>query len=121
MYILSSYEADSILYATVGTFILAVILGLFACQTRYDFTDWGPYLHIFLIGLMIFGIVVQFLNINLRVCNCCTHSLCLIYDVQLLIGGKKYELNESEYIFGVFILYIDIVTLFLYLLSFSKD
>lgn len=40
----------------------------------------------------------------------------MIYDVQLVMGGRKYELSEEEYVFGALILYIDIIQLFLILL-----
>ncbi|KII70288.1 Protein lifeguard 1 [Thelohanellus kitauei] len=50
------YDADSIMQAAVLTFILSAVLMLFACQTRYDFTGWGPYLLVASIGLLIFGI-----------------------------------------------------------------
>ncbi|VDQ05699.1 unnamed protein product [Trichobilharzia regenti] len=41
----------------------------------------------------------------------------LIYDTQLLIGGRTYSLNPEEYIFGTLILYIDIIMIFTYLLK----
>ena len=42
----------------------------------------------------------------------------LAYDTQMLIGGRKYELSPEEYIFGALQLYLDIVYLFLIILSF---
>lgn len=40
----------------------------------------------------------------------------MVYDVQLIMGGRKYELSEEEYVFGALILYVDIINLFLILL-----
>ncbi|KAF0987066.1 hypothetical protein HZS_4475 [Henneguya salminicola] len=77
-----NYDTDSILYAAGGTLILTVVLTLFACQTKYDFTGWGPYLLIFSIGLMIFGIFAAIFADKSK-------TLYLIFDVQLLIGGKS--------------------------------
>ena len=33
------------------------------------------------------------------------------------MGGRKYELNPEEYVYGALILYIDIIYIFLFLLS----
>ena len=34
---------------------------------------------------------------------------------QLIVGGKRYEIEEEEYIFGALNLYMDIVYLFLFI------
>ena len=45
-------------------------------------------------------------------------SFYIIYDTQIMIGGNhKYSLSPEEYIFAALNLYLDIVNLFLYLLS----
>lgn len=45
-------------------------------------------------------------------------SLYIIYDTQIMLGGNhKYSLSPEEYIFAALNLYLDIVNLFLYLLS----
>ena len=41
----------------------------------------------------------------------------LAYDTQMLMGGRKHELSPEEYIFGALQLYLDIVYLFLIILS----
>ena len=42
----------------------------------------------------------------------------IVYDTQLMIGGKhKYSLDPEEYVFAALNLYLDIINLFLYLLS----
>ena len=40
----------------------------------------------------------------------------LIFDTQLVMGGKRYELCIDDYIVGALILYLDIIMIFLYLL-----
>ena len=45
-------------------------------------------------------------------------SLYIVYDTQMMMGGKhKYSLSPEEYIFAALNLYLDIINLFLYLLS----
>ena len=45
-------------------------------------------------------------------------SVYIVYDTQLMIGGKhKYSLSPEEYIFASLNLYLDIINLFMYILS----
>ena len=44
-------------------------------------------------------------------------SLYLVYDTQLMLGGKhKYALSPEEYIFAALNIYLDVVQLFMYIL-----
>ena len=44
-------------------------------------------------------------------------SLYLIYDTQLMLGGKhKYALSPEEYIFAALNIYLDVINLFRYIL-----
>lgn len=41
----------------------------------------------------------------------------LVYDIQLMMGGKhKYSISPEEYIFAALNLYVDIVNIFMYIL-----
>lgn len=45
-------------------------------------------------------------------------SFYLVYDTQLMMGGKhKYSLSPEEYIFAALNLYLDIINIFLYILT----
>ena len=44
------------------------------------------------------------------------YGLYIIYDTQLIAGGRKHELSLDDYVIGALILYIDIIMLFLELL-----
>ena len=41
----------------------------------------------------------------------------LVYDTQMIVGGRKHELSPEEYVYGALQLYIDVVYLFLIILS----
>ena len=41
----------------------------------------------------------------------------LVFDTQQIIGGRKHEMSPEEYIFGALQLYLDIVYLFLMILT----
>lgn len=43
-------------------------------------------------------------------------SLYMIFDIQLIMGGRSNELSPEEYILGAALLYIDILQLFQYML-----
>ena len=44
-------------------------------------------------------------------------SLYIIYDTQLMMGGKhKYSLDPEEYIFAALNIYLDVINLFMYIL-----
>lgn len=51
------------------------------------------------------------------------HFQFLAYDTQLVIGGRKrkYELSPEEYINGALQLYMDVVNIFLAVLSLSGN
>ena len=45
-------------------------------------------------------------------------GMFLVYDTQMVMGGRKYELSPEEYIYGALQLYLDVVYLFIIILSF---
>ncbi|XP_038058413.1 protein lifeguard 3-like isoform X2 [Patiria miniata] len=95
---------------------------LFSIQTKYDFTSCGGFLFIFAWSLFLFGFIAiftysQILYTVYAWLAALLFSLFLAYDTQLLVGGKRYQLSEEEYIYGALNLYIDIVYIFLIILS----
>ena len=46
-------------------------------------------------------------------------SMYVVYDTQLIIGGKhkKFQFSVDDYIFAALALYLDIINLFLYILA----
>ncbi|CAG0889234.1 unnamed protein product [Cyprideis torosa] len=44
-------------------------------------------------------------------------SISLIYRTQLIVGGRQYEIHESEYALGAVMLFTDIINLYLYMLQ----
>lgn len=57
--------------------------------------------------------------INIRhASKVCTWFLqFLVYDTQLIIGGRRHEISAEEYIYGALQLYVDIVYIFLIILN----
>lgn len=103
----------------------AVCLGLtlFAFQTKWDFTVMGGVLFVAVIILMVFGIVAIFVQVKVlqlvyASLGAFIFSIYLIYDTQMMMGGKhKYSISPEEYIFAALNLYLDIVQIFMYILT----
>jgi len=116
----------SVLLAMAITIAVVVLLSVFACQTRYDFTGSGPYLMaallIFIVFFMIAGIWLRFNKVYNLVYACIgvlLFSALLIWNTQMIVGGKnrKYSLGPDEYVAGALSLYLDIINIFLFILS----
>ena len=100
-----------------------VVVGLtiYAWKTKSDFTVLGGALAVFGFGLMMFAIFVMlFRSEALTMLYCIVvvilFGFYLIFDTQMIIGEKRYELNDEDYILGALVLYLDIVVLFIYIL-----
>lgn len=47
----------------------------------------------------------------------------IVYDTQLIVGGahKKHEFGVDDYVFAALNLYLDIINLFIFILSIIND
>ena len=120
----SYYNAVVVLLAVGGVIVLTLALTLFAFQTRWDFTYLSGGLLAFLIILIIFGIFAAIfqnaiLSIVYASIGMLVFSAFLIYDTQMIIGGKHITISykTDEYVFDALSLYLDIINLFMFLLS----
>jgi len=122
---LATFTEPTIVYIAIGA-TLGLVLGLvaFSFQTKYDFTGKAPYLFVGLIALWIFGITLIFIEearstrIVFAALGVLLFSFLLVYDLQLIIGGKsrRYTLSVDEYVFASLSLYLDIIYIFIFLL-----
>lgn len=48
-------------------------------------------------------------------------SVYLVFDLQMVMGGHKYELSADEYVFATLNLYMDIINIFLYILRLVSE
>ena len=106
-----------------------VVLGLtiFALQTKIDFTMCNGILFVLVLCLMIFGIFCaifpsNIMNVVYASLGAVIFSCYIVVDTQLMMGGKhKYNLDPEEYVFASLNLYLDIINLFLMILSLVGD
>lgn len=125
------YTLDSVLLAVGITAVVVLALTLFACQTSYDFTGFGPYLFAATMCLMAFSIAFMFatwmglagtpgfqtLYMIYAMGGAMLFSFYIVFDTQLIVGGKHaIQFSIDDYAAAAIHLYIDIVQLFLFIL-----
>lgn len=119
----SNFQSEEVLMAVGITAGVCLGLTLFAFQTKWDFTVMGGVLFVAVLILLIFGIVAIFvpgktITLIYASLGAFIFSIYLVYDTQLMMGGKhKYSISPEEYIFAALNLYLDIVNIFLYILT----
>jgi len=116
--ITSFYESRIVLQALILTVGIFIGLTLFACQTKYDFTSWMPYLFGALWVLIIFGFMAAFfpggktIELVYGVVAALIFSGYILVDTQLVM--RHYHVEEE--IAASISLYLDILNLFLAIL-----
>jgi FtsH-binding integral membrane protein len=116
--ITSFYQSKVVLTALVFTGAIFIALTLFACQTKYDFTHWMPYLIGALWLLIIFGFMMAFfpygktVNLAWGIIAALIFSGYILVDTQLIM--RHYHVEEE--IAAAIALYLDIINLFLAIL-----
>jgi len=111
-------DSRIVLNAAVFTLGIFIFLSLFACQTKYDFTSWMPYLFGGLWVLILFGFMAMWFPYNSKVelgygvvCALIFSGYILV-DTQLIM--RHYHVEEE--IAAAISLYLDIINLFLAIL-----
>ncbi|RKF58235.1 Protein lifeguard 4 [Golovinomyces cichoracearum] len=115
--ITSFFESKIVLQAVALTAAIFIALTIFACQTRYDFTSWAPYLFGGLWGLMIFGLMASFFpstttELIYSGLSALIFSGYILVDTQFVM--RHYHVEEE--IAAAISLYLDIINLFLAIL-----
>jgi len=116
--ITSFYDSKIVLEALIFTLAIFVALTLFACQTKYDFTSWMPYLFGGLWVVIIFGFMSAFfphsskVELGYGVVCALIFSGYILVDTQLVM--RHYHVEEE--IAAAISLYLDIINLFLSIL-----
>jgi len=121
----ATYKADEVLMAVGICAFITFALTIFAFQTKFDFTAMGGVLICVLLAFILFGFFATIfggkgrtLQIVYASVGALIFSLYIVYDTQLMLGGKhKYSLSPEEYVFAALNLYLDIINLFLYILQ----
>jgi len=120
---IASYNDLEVVLMAVGI-TAACCLGvtLFATTTKHDLTSWAGTLFILTWVLLLFGILAimfwsRVMYLIYASCGAFLFMLFLAYDTQMLIGGKKHSLSPEEHIFAALNLYLDVIYIFLFILT----
>ncbi|CAF2794570.1 unnamed protein product [Rotaria sp. Silwood2] len=116
------YKIESVLIAVGITAFVCFGVTLFSFQTKYDFTSCFGVLFVISLALLAFGIVCAFTYSRILYTvyaglGAVAFSIFLAVDTQLIMGGKRHEISAEDHIFASLMLYIDIVYIFLFILS----
>jgi len=101
---------------------LVACLCLFARFAPCDFTSCYTLIFILILALLVLGILAIFIR-GLWIVYIClgviAYSIFIVYDLQLIIGGKihKNQYDELDYIIASMILFHDVVHLFMFILQ----
>jgi len=120
--ICTAYDPTTVVMATVMTAAMTFALTLYACTTKTDITMYGGVIFVVSCGLLllcIFGWFFQNKIFQVVICVVCIclYGIYLIYDTQLVVGSRRYQLSVDDYIVGAIIIYVDIIVMFLRILE----
>lgn len=117
------YEVQSVLFCLAATATIAGVLTLFAFKTKVDTTSLGGYLRAMSLSLFFIGLAGIFLRVPLlqvaySIGGAILFSGYIVYDTQLIVGGKHQEKRFSidDYVLAALNLYMDLIRLFMFLL-----
>lgn len=122
----SIYSTYIVMLTFAVTAVVCVAITFIACLPCFDITGYFIYLFIAGIILCIYGIISVIItlitksNIAYMIYSALAtllFSMYLIFDTQQLLAGKRVQLSPEEYIFGAISLYVDIILIFLYILT----
>ncbi|CAN9442449.1 unnamed protein product [Alternaria alternata] len=116
--IVSFTDSKIVLQALFFTLGIFIALSLFACQSKYDFTHWAPYLFGALWVVVLFGFMSMFfpssstVDLGYGVVCALIFSGYILVDTQMIM--RHYHVEEE--IAASISLYLDIINLFLAIL-----
>ncbi|VDO54480.1 unnamed protein product [Haemonchus placei] len=126
MMITAHHDIVSVLLTLIICSICCGSIIIFSMQTKYDLTNMMGIVFILSMCLMVFGLVaiisaiffkVKFIYMVYAALASLLFMFYLAIDVQLLMGGRKYEISPEDHIFAAVQIFLDIVYIFWMLLS----
>ena len=102
---------------------MVIGLYIYAVRTKTDYTGCGAVLFGLMIIMSIACLLMFFMGPTMHLAICVLgvflFSFYIIYDIQLIVGGKhrQFKFDKDDYIIAAVVLYLDIINLFLFILS----
>lgn len=126
MMLCSMYELSAVVMCLTITTLCCGAIIIFSSQTKYDLTSMMGFMFIASMVLMIFGLVamvsviafkVKFLYTIYAGLAALLFMVYLAIDIQMIMGGRKYEISPEDHIFAAIQVFLDIIYIFWMLLS----
>ena len=118
-----AYSKPEIVFmAAAMTFVMVLSLTFYAINTNNDITMQGGFLFIFSSAILLFIFFGFFIrnslySVILSLFCVILFSFYIIYDTQLIMGNRQGMIQIDDYILGAFMIYTDIIGLFIQLLN----
>lgn len=114
----TAYGSNAAGIAFLVTAAAVIGLTIFAMQSKYDITHWGSVLFVLLIVLIVLSLVGIFVRSPIFVLvisglAALLFSVYIIFDIQLIMGGRQGEFSVDDYVPAALSLYLDIINLFM--------
>lgn len=124
--IAATTESDVVLFALGFTVLIVLAVTLYACFTKTDVTKArsiisGLIMTAFLVLIFALCFRSRFLSVIYSGLVGVIFTIILAYDIQKLIGKYEQQYSLDEYIMASLDLYIDIVQIFLAVLSVRRN
>lgn len=121
------YNTVTVMAAFLATGVSCLLIAAFAKSTSFDMTNCGTTLCLLGLAHMVIAMILMLIlvplgyakaaSLILAIGGALLSSLYLVFDLQLIMGGRKCEISPEEYILAAVMLYTDIVQIFIYMLE----
>ena len=116
--------SDPTIVVMAAAMTLGITLGLtiYAYTTKRDFSVIGSFMFMVLSSFLLTFLFFMFFSYEASYVlfswvGAFIYGIYIIYDTQLILGGRHEELGMDDYILGAIIIYVDIIALFLRILQ----
>lgn len=125
------WSLDVVVIAFITTLAVVIGITIVAMFMPWDLTKYGfilamcgmAFMMVVFVSLMVGffwrgdGEGIKWWYFAISIAGALLFSAYLIYDLQALCGGRAVEISPDEYVFASLKIYLDIVSIFLMLLS----
>jgi FtsH-binding integral membrane protein len=120
--ICSAYERDTVILALILTAGVFFVLTGYAMTSSTDFTSaWKIMLTLLITSLFLSIVRIFFFSESMQLVMCffgvISTSFYILYDTQMIFGGKRRAFDIDDYILAALNIYLDLVILFIKLLN----
>lgn len=131
-FVCAVYSVESVVYIFAASAFLIAGLTIYAVRTKADFTSYGPYIMVGILGILLMlcmGFLVPGSGFFARLIGAAGATLfgfIIIYDTQQIFGSasealgggvRKLEYTIDMYALAAFNLYLDFINFFFFLLE----